>query len=60
VKRLTLIATIFMPISFIAAFFGMNFRSLPFDDAVVMAATLAVIVALPLGMLVWFKTRGWV
>ena len=59
-KRLTLIATIFMPISFIAAFFGMNFRSLPFDDAVVMAATLAVIVALPLGMLVWFKTRGWV
>jgi magnesium transporter len=30
-KRLTLLATIFMPITFITGFFGMNFTAMPFS-----------------------------
>lgn len=59
-KRLTLIATVFMPISFIAALWGMNFELMPFRSPLVMWSTLALIFLLPLSMLVWFRTRGWV
>ena len=59
-KRLTLIATIFMPLSFIVGMWGMNFEFLPFQSPTVMWATFAVIVLLPMAMLGWFKARGWV
>jgi len=58
-KRLTLIATIFMPISFIASFWGMNLRLLPVGEDWVALLTVALIVVLPLGMLAWFRARGW-
>lgn len=63
-KTLTVIATIFMPISFLAGFFGMNFfapsLSLPgWTGATALAAALAVCLLLPLAMLLWFRRRGW-
>ncbi len=59
-KRLTLITTIFMPIGFIAAVGGMNFEFLPFHNPMAMGVTFALMMTVPLTMLFWFKTKGWV
>jgi magnesium transporter len=59
-KMLTVIATIFLPISFIASVYGMNFDHMPelhwrfgYPLALALMATVAV------GMLSYFKRRGW-
>ena len=59
-KRLTLIATIFMPISFLVGFGGMNFQQLPFDKPIAFLIMLTLLVAVPLGMLIWFRKSKWV
>lgn len=59
-KRLTLLATIFMPITFITGFFGMNFAAMPFTWNWLLWATIAAMVITPLVMLVWFLRRGWI
>jgi len=59
-KRLTLIATIFMPITFITGFFGMNFAAMPFSRNWLLWITMAAIVITPLAMLVWFIRSGWI
>ncbi|MGD9498650.1 MAG: CorA family divalent cation transporter, partial [Armatimonadota bacterium] len=59
-KVLTIIATIFMPLSFIAGVYGMNFQYMP-ELSVPWAypAVLAVMLGLGLGMLAYFRRRGW-
>jgi magnesium transporter len=64
-KTLTVITTIFMPISFIAGFFGMNFfvpdQSFPrWVEEPFFSITLAIMVLLPSGMFLWIRRRGWV
>jgi magnesium transporter len=63
-KTLTIITTLFMPISFVTGFFGMNF----FEPVVSLDAwtgraafmiTLAVILLVPFGMFLWIRRRGW-
>lgn len=59
-KRLTVVATIFMPITFITSLYGMNFRRMPFLESaqgfwLISAAMLIISVA----MLVDFRRRGW-
>ena len=51
--RLTLVATIFLPLNFVAGFFGMNLDILP--RAVAIPLVLASMVALPAGMFMLFK-----
>jgi magnesium transporter len=63
-KTLTIITTIFMPISFVASFFGMNFfqPSVPLNIWTGWPAfilTLIVIFLTPLGMFAWIRRRGW-
>jgi magnesium transporter len=63
-KTLTLITTLFMPLSFVASFFGMNFfePSYPFPiwtGFPSFAGTMALMVALPFVMYVWMRRRGW-
>jgi magnesium transporter len=59
-KVLTIIATIFMPLGFLAGVYGMNFRHMPELDwrwgypAVLLAMLLAAV-----GMLAYFKKRRW-
>jgi len=63
-KTLTVITTLFMPISFVASFFGMNFfypiaqtdrwTSLP-----AFIVTLAIMLFLPSMMFAWIRRRGW-
>ena len=58
-KVLTVISALFMPISFVVGFFGMNFSGLPFDNHWLLAGALSMILVTPLVMLYWFTRRGW-
>jgi magnesium transporter len=63
-KYLTVMSAIFLPLSFLVGFFGQNFEDLPFlpdwvHSAPLMWTMIATCVALPAGMLAWFKRRGW-
>jgi magnesium transporter len=55
--RLSLIATIFLPLNFVAGFFGMNLEILHPRAAVPLV--LAAMVAMPTGMFWVFKKKGW-
>jgi magnesium transporter len=60
-KTLTVIATLFMPLSFIAGFYGMNFQYMPelgwpwgYPFAIVCMMSVA-------GTLLWFfRRKGWI
>ncbi|MEW6566575.1 MAG: magnesium/cobalt transporter CorA [Chloroflexota bacterium] len=63
-KTLTVITTLFMPISFIAGFFGMNFfqpaTALPaWTDRPAFYLMLAATVLTPIAMFFWIRRRGW-
>lgn len=63
-KILTIITTMFMPISFLASFFGMNFFQpvTPLEawtDQPAFWLTLAVMILTPTGIYLWLRRRGW-
>lgn len=63
-RTLTIITTLFMPISFVSGFFGMNFFApvLPLDFWTgwpVFLLTLGIMVLMPLVMFYWIRRRGW-
>lgn len=65
VKTLTIITTIFMPISFLTGFFGMNFFEpvaglTTWTSRLVFALVISIFVALPFSMFSWMKRRAWV
>ncbi|MHC4503323.1 MAG: magnesium/cobalt transporter CorA [Planctomycetota bacterium] len=60
-KVLTIIATIFIPLSFFAGVYGMNFRNMPeYGWKYGYAAFWAVMLAIVIGMMVFFKRRKWI
>lgn len=63
-KTLTIITTLFMPISFLTGFFGMNFFAAapPFSawtSQSVLIIVLCIFVLLPVGMYIWMRSRKW-
>jgi len=59
-KTLTLVATVFIPLTFIVGVYGMNFEGMPelrwrFGYPLIWA----IMVAIGVGILVWFHRRGW-
>jgi magnesium transporter len=63
-KQLTVIATIFLPLSFITGFFGQNFAYLvtdlirtPWTFWVIGVGSMAATVV---GLLIYFHRKGWV
>ncbi|MFD0671254.1 magnesium/cobalt transporter CorA [Cohnella sp. GCM10027633] len=59
-KTLTVITTIFMPLTFIAGVYGMNFVHMPeLDWQWGYFGVIGVMMALGAGMFIWFKRKGW-
>lgn len=63
-KTLTIITTLFMPISFVVGFFGMNFFQplVPLEAWTtypVFVITLLLLLLTPFGMYLWMRRRGW-
>jgi len=63
-KTLTIITTLFMPISFLAGFFGMNFFAPPetfqvWTTSPIFYLVLGASILFPAGMLVYFYRQGW-
>ena len=60
-KVLTIITTIFMPLSFVAGLYGMNFRYLPgLESRWGLVFVLAVMLAIGLVMIVIFRKKRWI
>ncbi len=59
-KVLTIIATIFIPLTFLAGIYGMNFDHMPeLHDRLGYPILLAVMAVIALGLLGFFHRRGW-
>jgi len=63
-KTLTVITTLFMPISFVASFFGMNFfgpvASLnDWTNTPAFLIMLGITIMTPMAMFLWIRRRGW-
>lgn len=58
-KRLTIVTTIFMPMTFITGFGGMNFLGLPFANDTMLHWTIAAMFVIPLLMVVYFHHKKW-
>jgi len=60
-KVLTIMASIFIPLTFLVGVYGMNFRHMP-ELGVRWAypALLALMAGVGAGMLLWFRRRGWI
>jgi magnesium transporter len=63
-KALTVITTLFMPLSFLSGFFGMNFFqpvvSLnAWTGSLAFGLTLGAMALLPAGMYLWMRRRAW-
>src|SRR5690606_35830520 len=60
-KALTIVSTIFLPLSFLAGVYGMNFqRQIPaYSEDLGIVIFWAICIAVAGGMLAFFKRRGW-
>lgn len=64
-RTLTVVTVLFMPLTFITGFFGMNFFgdqfnvNNPFDSPWEFAVCMVALIAVPVVMLLWMMKRGW-
>lgn len=57
---LTVMTTIFIPLTFIVGVYGMNFKYMPeLECKYAYYVVLGIMAALGIGMYIWFKAKGW-
>lgn len=60
-KTLTIMASIFIPLTFLAGIYGMNFQHMPeLAHPWAYPVLLGVMVAIAAGLVAWFWRRGWI
>jgi magnesium transporter len=60
-RVLTIVSTIFIPLTFIAGVYGMNFRFMPeLEGRYGYAFAWVLMLATTLGMLYYFRRQGWI
>jgi magnesium transporter len=60
-KTLTIVASIFVPLTFMAGIYGMNFEHMPeLHVKWAYPASLAGMTAVAIGMLIYFRSKGWI
>jgi magnesium transporter len=60
-KVLTIISTIFIPLTFIAGLYGMNFHYMPeLQIKWAYFAVLGIMMIIVIGMLLWFRKKKWI
>lgn len=58
-KVLTMLSAIFIPVTFLASVFGMNFERFPWKWPHAFPVFSVVCLSILAGMLIWFRRRGW-
>ncbi|MBI5512503.1 MAG: magnesium/cobalt transporter CorA [Deltaproteobacteria bacterium] len=58
-KRLTILSAVFLPLTFVTGFFGQNFDALPIHQGWILAFVVVLCITLPVAMLRWFRSQGW-
>jgi magnesium transporter len=59
-RVLTVFSSVLLPLNFIASFYGMNFTHLPgLDSPHALGSITLVMVAVSVGTIVYFRSRGW-
>ena len=59
-KVLTIVSTIFIPLTFIAGIYGMNFKYMPeLDESWAYPLVWGIMVSMTLGMILYFKRKRW-
>jgi magnesium transporter len=58
-KVLTAIATVLLILGVVTGFFGQNWTFIPYDDPLLFALTMTLMIAATLGTAVYFRRRGW-
>jgi magnesium transporter len=59
-KVLTIIATIFIPVTFVAGIYGMNFKNMPeLEWPWGYGLAWGIIIGIAVGMIVFFKRKKW-
>ncbi|MDP3444012.1 MAG: magnesium/cobalt transporter CorA [Ignavibacteria bacterium] len=60
VQMLTIISTVFIPLTFIVGVYGMNFKFMPeLDWKFGYLAIWIIMIAVAIGMIMWFKQKRW-
>lgn len=60
-KVLTMISTVFIPLTFLVGVYGMNFRYMPeLNEPWAYPAVWAVMIVMAIGMLIFFRRKGWI
>jgi len=58
-KALTIISTIFLPISVVVGWGGMNFERIPFDNDLLFWIVNGLLLAIPVIMITYFRKKRW-
>ncbi|MNN13667.1 Magnesium transport protein CorA [compost metagenome] len=59
-RILTIFSVFFMPITFVAGVYGMNFKNMPeLEWYYGYPIAMAIMVAISMAIYLWFKRKGW-